>query len=162
MQNDFIDMALGTKEAVAIVPRVKEKIQEYVKNGDEIIFTRDTHYEDYMETDYLGRGEDRYSDFLDEVQVKDKIRILYPTPTIWNSHCIAAFNDNGKLLLDAFNDKDVSQKAWERYGFRVGVTGGNYDVSKVNINGIPQEITSVTSGLRMDIYNELITYLSSN
>ena len=50
MQNDFIDMALGTKEAVAIVPKVKEKIQEYVKNGDEIIFTRDTHFEDYLET----------------------------------------------------------------------------------------------------------------
>ena len=50
MQNDFIDMALGTKEAVAIVPKVKEKIQEYVKNGDEIIFTRDTHYDDYLQT----------------------------------------------------------------------------------------------------------------
>lgn len=50
MQNDFIDMALGTKEAVAIVPKVREKIEEYVKNGDEIIFTRDTHGEDYMET----------------------------------------------------------------------------------------------------------------
>ena len=34
MQNDFIDMALGTKEAVAIVPKVKTKIQEYVKNGE--------------------------------------------------------------------------------------------------------------------------------
>lgn len=50
MQNDFIDMALGTKEAVAIVPRVKEKIQEYVERGDEIIFTRDTHYENYLQT----------------------------------------------------------------------------------------------------------------
>ena len=50
MQNDFIDMALGTKEAVAIVPKVKERIEEYVKNGDEIIFTRDTHHEDYLET----------------------------------------------------------------------------------------------------------------
>ena len=30
MQNDFIDMALGTKEAVAIVPKVKAKIQEVV------------------------------------------------------------------------------------------------------------------------------------
>ena len=50
MQNDFIDMALGTKEAVAIVPKVKEKIQEYVKNGDKVIFTRDTHKEDYLET----------------------------------------------------------------------------------------------------------------
>ena len=50
MQNDFIDMALGTKEAVAIVPKVKEKIQEYVQNGDEIIFTRDTHAENYLQT----------------------------------------------------------------------------------------------------------------
>lgn len=50
MQNDFIDMALGTKEAVAIVPAVKAKIEEYVKNGDEIIFTRDTHAENYLET----------------------------------------------------------------------------------------------------------------
>ena len=50
MQNDFIDMALGTKEAVAIVPRVKAKIEEYLKNGDEIIYTRDTHGENYLET----------------------------------------------------------------------------------------------------------------
>lgn len=50
MQNDFIDMALGTSEAVAIVPKVKEKIQEYVANGDEIIFTRDTHFENYLES----------------------------------------------------------------------------------------------------------------
>jgi len=50
MQNDFIDMALGTKEAVAIVPNVKAKIAEYVSNGDEIIYTRDTHGEDYLDT----------------------------------------------------------------------------------------------------------------
>lgn len=50
MQNDFIDKALGTAEAVRIVPAVKEKIGEYVKNGDEIIFTRDTHCEDYLNT----------------------------------------------------------------------------------------------------------------
>ena len=50
MQNDFIDMALGTKEAVAIVPAVKAKIEAYVKSGDEIIFTRDTHAENYLET----------------------------------------------------------------------------------------------------------------
>ena len=48
MQKDFIDGALGTKEAVAIVPRVKEKIKEYQETGGEIIFTRDTHHEDYL------------------------------------------------------------------------------------------------------------------
>lgn len=50
MQNDFINMALGTPEAVAIVPKVKEKIRAYAEKGDEIIFTRDTHFENYLET----------------------------------------------------------------------------------------------------------------
>lgn len=47
MQNDFIDGALGTKEAVAIVPQVKEKIAAF---SGPVIFTRDTHPENYMET----------------------------------------------------------------------------------------------------------------
>ena len=50
MQNDFIDGALCTKEAEAIVQNVKEKIELYRKNSDTVIFTRDTHTEDYMNT----------------------------------------------------------------------------------------------------------------
>lgn len=50
MQNDFIDGALGTPEAQAIVPNVKKKIEEYKSRGDEIIFTRDTHLEEYLKT----------------------------------------------------------------------------------------------------------------
>lgn len=50
MQNDFIDMALGTPEAVAIVPKVKAKIQEYLAAGHEVLYTRDTHGEDYLQT----------------------------------------------------------------------------------------------------------------
>ena len=47
MQNDFIDGALGTKEAVAIVPKVKEKIEQFEGT---VIFTRDTHGPNYMQT----------------------------------------------------------------------------------------------------------------
>ena len=50
MSENFIDCALGTAEAQAIVPKVKEKIAEYYGRGDEIIFTRDTHGEDYLDT----------------------------------------------------------------------------------------------------------------
>ena len=49
MQNDFVTGSLGTKEAQAIVPNVKRKIQGYVDRGDQIIFTRDTHDTDYLE-----------------------------------------------------------------------------------------------------------------
>ena len=47
MQNDFIDGALGTPEAVAIIPNVVKKIKNW--EGD-IIFTQDTHFENYLET----------------------------------------------------------------------------------------------------------------
>ena len=50
MQNDFIDGVLGTPEAQAIVPKVKKKIEEYRANGDNVIFTKDTHFDDYLET----------------------------------------------------------------------------------------------------------------
>lgn len=50
MQNDFIDGTLGSKEARAIVPNVKKKIEEYKARGDQIIFTRDTHFDNYLET----------------------------------------------------------------------------------------------------------------
>ncbi len=47
MQNDFIDGALGTAEAVAIVPKVVEKVKDF---KGIVIFTRDTHGENYMQT----------------------------------------------------------------------------------------------------------------
>lgn len=50
MQNDFIDGSLGTKEAQAIVLNVAKKIKEYKDRGDKIIFTRDTHDTNYLNT----------------------------------------------------------------------------------------------------------------
>lgn len=50
MQNDFIDGALGTAEAVKIVPKVKAKIQQYLDNKDTVVYTKDTHEENYLET----------------------------------------------------------------------------------------------------------------
>ena len=47
MQKDFVDGALGTKEAEAIVPNVVGKIEGF---DGEIFATLDTHFDDYMET----------------------------------------------------------------------------------------------------------------
>lgn len=47
MQKDFVDGALGTKEAVAIVPNVVKKIENF---DGEIFATLDTHFDNYMET----------------------------------------------------------------------------------------------------------------
>ena len=50
MQNDFIDGALGTKEAQAIVPAVVERIRQCREDGWTLIATLDTHGGDYMNT----------------------------------------------------------------------------------------------------------------
>ena len=50
MQKDFIDGALGTPEAVAIVPRVIDKIKQYESEGGTVIYTKDTHFANYLET----------------------------------------------------------------------------------------------------------------
>lgn len=47
MQNDFITGSLGTKEAVAILPKVREKIKNF---DGKVYFTRDTHEDCYLET----------------------------------------------------------------------------------------------------------------
>ena len=47
MQNDFIDGALGSAEAVKIVPYVKNLIENF---DGKVLFTRDTHFENYMTT----------------------------------------------------------------------------------------------------------------
>ena len=50
MQNDFCTGALANKDAVAIIPRIKAELQAAKAEKANIIFTRDTHSEDYLET----------------------------------------------------------------------------------------------------------------
>lgn len=48
VQNDFVDGALGTKEAEEMIPRLVEKLKN--EEGTHLIFTKDTHKDNYLET----------------------------------------------------------------------------------------------------------------
>ncbi len=50
MQNDFIDGALGTAEAAKIVDGVAAKVQNALTTGVKVMFTQDTHPQNYLET----------------------------------------------------------------------------------------------------------------
>jgi len=50
MQNDFVTGSLGSSQAQAIIPAINAKIKAYRADGCAIIFTRDTHHADYLET----------------------------------------------------------------------------------------------------------------
>ena len=50
MQKDFIDGALGFDGAEKIIPGIAAKIREFEEAGDQIVYTLDTHFENYMDT----------------------------------------------------------------------------------------------------------------
>ena len=74
---------------------------------------------------------------------------------------LASFDEAGDEYYEAYEDKEIQQIAWSKYGFRTGVTGGNYDVTQVNVKGIPQSIISTVSSLKMNVYEQLISYLGN-
>ena len=50
MQNDFVDGALGFEGADGIISGIADKINEYKASGDEVVYTLDTHHENYSDT----------------------------------------------------------------------------------------------------------------
>ena len=50
MQNDFIDGALGTPEAAAVLGKVRARIERARREGETVVFTRDTHTANYLKT----------------------------------------------------------------------------------------------------------------
>ena len=50
MQNDFVFDALGSADAQKILPNVIKRIEKARADGEQVIFTRDTHENDYLTT----------------------------------------------------------------------------------------------------------------
>lgn len=50
MQNDFVDGALGTPEAARVLPRVRAKVAACLEQGGKVVYTKDTHGADYLQT----------------------------------------------------------------------------------------------------------------
>ena len=92
-------------------------------------------------------------------QVKKDMVMLYPKPTMWNTHCFAVFSENGKKLYKALQDEEIQKIAWEKYGYRTGFTGSDYSAEKLGVN-VPKTLTSTVTTLKYDYYNQLIAKLS--
>ena len=144
------------------------KLKEFYLKSGYMNNTPADLFESYLKTGMGGRPmivdyEKSIIDFANSnptgfESVKNDIRVLYPSPTIWNSHCLAIFSEDGKLLYKAMDDKEIQDIAFNKYGFRTGVTGGVYDVSSLGL-ALPKSITSTVTSLKMDTYNKLIDYL---
>ena len=122
MQNDFIDGALGTKEAQSILPAVIERVRSF--DGD-VIFTRDTHFDDYMETQ---EGKN------------------LPVP-----HCIKG-TDGWKLCpqLEDFEGKRFEKHTFGSVECAAYAAKGGYD--QIELVGVCTDICVVSNALLIKAY----------
>lgn len=99
MQNDFIDGALGSEDAQAIVENVNKKVKEAEGKGNVIIFTRDTHYENYLDTEEGKNLPVPHCIFETQGwQITDKIDIPHEAH-IFNKHSFGAKFLSDYLLM---------------------------------------------------------------
>ena len=120
MQNDFISGALGSPQAERILPDVIAKAGEYRQRGDAVLFTRDTHHENYLETQ-----EGRY------------------LPV---SHCIAG--TDGHLIaggLDTEGCEVFDKGSFGSLGLAEHVAAGGYD--EIELCGLCTDICVVSNAL---------------
>lgn len=94
-------------------------------------------------------------------RVREKVRILYPEPTVWSSHPLIILDKKNSDLITALQDREIQEIAWEEHGFRTGLAGGNNDVKVLKILGIPETIEQVIPMPGPDVMEEIIKYLQN-
>lgn len=88
--------------------------------------------------------------------IGSKIRILYPVPTIWSSHILIAVKEQATELVKAMTDAEAQKIAWERHGFRSGVTGVVNDPKSVKVTGITEKTDMVMPMPRAEVVEKML------
>lgn len=102
IQNDFVTGSLGTKEAQEIVQNARKKIESYEQDNKEIVFTRDTHEENYLMTQegrnlpvkHCIRGTEGW-EIIPELQEYTKGRRIFDKPSFGSIELASYIRDGG-------------------------------------------------------------------
>jgi hypothetical protein len=93
--------------------------------------------------------------------LRQKVRVLYPQPTVWSSHPFIALDTTGARLLQALQDKDLQRLAWERHGFRSGLLGTANDAAPLAVIGLPKVIDAAMPIPHAAVMQRLLEALSA-
>ena len=92
-------------------------------------------------------------------QVKDEIRIVYPTPTVWSEHPVIALNENGERLIQIRSDPEVQELAWKEHGFRTGLSGVENNPEDLEMEGLPKTIKSTIPMPTPEVMDKIVDAL---
>jgi hypothetical protein len=75
--------------------------------------------------------------------IRDKIRVIYPEPTIFASHPLISLNATCARLQEALIDPDIQAIAWAQHGFRTGLIGVENDPASIKVATLPETVALV-------------------
>lgn len=88
-------------------------------------------------------------------QIRRKLRILYPQPTIWSNHPMIALTDAGRRLLEAMKTPEIQALAWREHGLRTERAGIDPGAS-AGFSGIPVVLTAVIPSPSLEVMERLV------
>ena len=75
--------------------------------------------------------------------IRDKIKVIYPEPTIFASHPLISLTPTCKRLVTALTDAELQKLAWTQHGFRTGLIGIDNKPSDVAAITLPETVQQV-------------------
>ena len=89
-----------------------------------------------------------------------KVRMIYPSPTVWVSHPLIALTPAGKDLIAAMKDPEIQEIGWKRHGFRTGVAGIHNKPEDQLPAHVPETIESFINLPQTDVMDTVVDALS--
>jgi len=160
----------GKTVTAADLPAIEQPLDDFLsKSGYKETSSADL-FSSYLRTGVGGKAlvalyENQMIEFAaqnpsDWNQIKDKVRILYPIPSVWSNHRFIAIDDAATRFFDAMKDADLLKSAWEVHGFRIGASGGANLTEQMKAMGILQDVTQIIQIPSYDVMNEIMNQLS--
>jgi hypothetical protein len=75
--------------------------------------------------------------------ISDKIRAIYPEPTIFASHPLISLTPACARLAEALRDTEIQEIAWSDHGFRTGLLGVENDPAEMRVAALPEKVDLV-------------------
>ena len=80
---------------------------------------------------------------LSPTLIRDKIRVIYPEPTIFASHPLISLTGDCGRLVEALQDPEIQEIAWAEHGFRTGLLGVENDPAAIAVASLPERVDLV-------------------
>jgi hypothetical protein len=152
---------LGPEELARVAPRLKLMVEGlgYVQSSSGELFNQ-----------YLKQGvgafplvaayENQLIEFACAnpdfaAQIRQKLRILYPYPTIWSNHPMIALTDQGRRLLEAMKTPEIQSLAWREHGLR-NERAVIDPQAATGFTGIPATVTAVIPSPSLEVTERLL------